>query len=111
MSMKTIKWSVGKKRNVLLQGIAEMMLDPHVMGFDQVERYVKAFPNEPDYNIAAHGCLRAYTEQVRQNVRAAGVWSESSMACLSDARLWEYYRCWVGEVARRIVEEGREAWQ
>lgn len=108
--MKTIKWSCGKKRNALLQGIADMMLDPDTMGFDEIERYVKAYPNEPDYNIAQHGCLWAYVEQVRKSVREAG-YSDTSIDRISDFNLWCRYTYWVGEVARRIVEEGREAWQ
>lgn len=108
--MKAIKWSRNKKRNALLQGIAETMLDPDTMGFDEIERYVKAYPNEPDYNIAQHGCLWAYVEQVRKRVREAG-YSYISIGRISDFSLWRRYTYWVGEVARRIVEEGREAWQ
>lgn len=104
--MKTIRFSRNQKRNNLMQGIAETMLDPDRIGFDEVKRYAKEFPKEPDFNIAQYGNLSVYYEQVRNEYKEAGY-----SGSYTDGELWDDYKRAVGTVARRIVEEGREAWQ
>lgn len=91
-----------------MQMTAEMMLDPDRLGFDEIKRFFKAFPNEPDYNIAQHGCMLINTIDIRQRMIEAGY----NATGRSDVNVWyDVYLPTVGSVARRIVEEGREAWQ
>lgn len=79
------------------------MVDNSEESFDEIKRYMREFPQEPDYNIAQHGNLLVYCNDVR-NVFSRCRYEAESKA-LSDSSLWELYKCLVGIVARAIIWE------
>lgn len=96
--MKTVKWHSNKKRNAFMRMIAGLLLDPEIVGYDELVRYVRHFPREVDYNVAQYGSLWTY--------------SHTYIARLDCYKIWHgFYVPIVGQIVRRIVEEGREAWQ
>lgn len=69
------------------------------LGKDEVLRYMKEFPNEPDYNLAAYGNMRIYYHEIREMYRKAG-YAESTLKLMNDDKLWRNYRSNVGYLAR-----------
>jgi outer membrane protein assembly factor BamD (BamD/ComL family) len=93
------KYSKNAKLNAVLTAIES---DLKEFGMNEVKRYYKEFPREPDYNIVQYGCLLCYYHQVYDFYRAAGYTSTDSY---SAHRIWELYKRQVGYVVRILVKE------
>lgn len=72
-------------------------------GKDEIKRYMKEYPNEPDYNIVDYGNMLIYYWEVRQMYIKAGYKSFEDNR-ISDSKMWEIYKRRVGYVARQIIK-------
>lgn len=96
------KYSKNRKLNDLLLSIEEDLLsmeDNREIAISEMKRYMKAFPKEPDYNIAQYGRLLISSYQVRELLTSCGYAEQR----VSDDEIWERYKHQVGYVARRII--------
>lgn len=96
------KYSKNRKLNDLLLSIEEDLLsmeEPKELAISEIKRYMKAFPKEPDYNIAQYGNLLVSSYQVRELLTSCGYAEQR----VSDDEIWERYKRQVGYVARQIV--------
>ncbi len=96
------KYSKNRKLNDLLLSIEEDLLsmeDNREIAISEMKRYMKAFPKEPDYNIAQYGRLLISSYQVRELMTSCGYAEQR----VSDDEIWERYKHQVGYVARQII--------
>ena len=97
------KYSKNRKLNDLLLSIEEDLLsmeDNKEIAISEMKRYMKAFPKEPDYNIAQYGRLLISSYQVRELMTSCGYAEQR----VSDDEVWERYKHQVGYVARQITK-------
>lgn len=69
----------------------------------EIARYMKDFPNEPDYNLAQYGNMLVYYWDIRNMYINAGYKSFCDNR-ISDNRMWDIYKRQVGYVARQIMK-------
>lgn len=69
----------------------------------EIARYMKDFPNEPDYNLAQYGNMLVYYWEIRKMYINAGYKSFMDNR-ISDNKMWEIYKRQVGYVARQIIK-------
>ena len=100
-----MKYSPNKKLETCLchieQALLKMQNTPEE-SVNNIRRYVKMFPKEPDHNIAQYGNLLVCYNQVREFYRNCGY---KSMEKMSDDRIWQIYLRQVGYVARQLLKE------
>lgn len=104
-----IKFSVNKKLNNILNDIHYDLLhfcDTKKESIQEIKRYKKEFPREPDYNIAQYGNLIIYYQDVRDAYKKAGY--KSTIDKMSDLRLWDTYKKQVGWVVRYILDHQKK---
>ena len=102
------KYSVNQKLNKALCGIEGQLLDmcdSKKESINQILTYVKDFKKEPDCNIAKHGNLLCYYDDIKDFYKRCGY---KSTARMSNNKIWELYKRQVGYVARRIVRGAHE---
>lgn len=95
-----MKYSKNVKLNTVLNQIKENLLQ---FGKDEIKRYMKEYPNEPDYNIVDYGNMLIYYWEVRQMYINARYKSFEDNR-ISDSKMWEIYKRQVGYVARQIIK-------
>ena len=93
------KFSKNVKLNTILNGIYE---DLKELGASEVERYMKEFKHETDYNIAQYGNMLIYFDEIKEFYKNAGY---KSIEKMSDSKVWEIYKRQVGYMARTLVRE------
>lgn len=69
----------------------------------EIARYMKDFPNEPDYNLAQYGNMLVYYWEIRKMYINAGYKTFENNK-ISDSKMWEIYKRQVGYVARQIMK-------
>ena len=69
----------------------------------EIARYMKDFPNEPDYNLAQYGNMLVYYWEIRKMYINAGYKTFENNR-ISDNKMWEIYKRQVGYVARQIMK-------
>ena len=69
----------------------------------EIARYMKDFPNEPDYNLAQYGNMLFYYSEIRKMYINAGYKTFENNK-ISDSKMWEIYKRQVGYVARQIMK-------
>ena len=87
------------KTNAVLKDIEQQLMElmeTKEESLNEIKRYMKEFPREPDYNLVQYGNLLIYYDDVRTMYRKAGYKVEH----YSDNRLWEAYKHQVGYIAR-----------
>jgi len=97
-----VRFSTNRKYNkTCVEILAQLteMCDTEQESRNEIARYRREFPKEPDYNLAQYGNLLIYYYQVREMFRKCG-YSEKTLKRVSDARLWGMYLYRVGEVVR-----------
>ena len=95
-----MKYSKNTKLNTVLNQIEENLLQ---FGKDEIKRYMKEYPNEPDYNIGQYGNMLVYYWEIRKMYIKAGYKSFCDNR-ISDNKMWEIYKRQVGYVARQIMK-------
>lgn len=90
-------YSKNAKLNKVLNEIADSLLE---MGLDEVMRYYKEFPHEPDYNIAQYGNLLVYYSDIYNFYRNCGYKSTDKF---SADKIWEIYKRQVGYIVRELI--------
>ena len=95
-----MKYSKNTKLNTVLNQIEENLLQ---FGKDEIKRYMKEYPNEPDYNIAQYGNMLVYYWEIREMYIKAGYKSFCDNR-ISDNKMWEIYKRQVRYVARQIMK-------
>ena len=98
-----VRFSTNSKYNsTCVEILAQLteMYDTEQESRNEIARYRREFPKEPDYNLAQYGNLLIYYYQVREMFRKCG-YSEKTLKRVSDSRLWEMYLYRVGEVVRK----------
>ena len=95
-----MKYSKNVKLNTVLNQIEENLLQ---FGKDEIKRYMKEYPNEPDYNIAQHGNMMVYYSQIRGMYLDAG-YKTFSTSRISNTKMWKIYKRQVGYVARELMK-------
>lgn len=68
---------------------------------NELKRYAKAFPHEPDYNVAQYGRLLVSSYQVREMYNECGYKPKSE---LNDDQIWELYLHQVGHVVKQLIK-------
>ncbi len=95
-----MKYSKNVKLNTVLNQIEENLLQ---FGKDEIKRYMKEYPNEPDYNIVDYGNMLVYYWEIRKMYINAGYKTFENNK-ISDFKMWEIYKRQVGYVARQIIK-------
>lgn len=95
-----MKYSKNAKLNKVLNEIENNL---HYLEISEIKRYMKEYPNEPDYNIAQYGNMLVYYWEIRQMYIKAGYKSFMDNR-ISDDKMWEIYMRQVGYVARQIMK-------
>ena len=93
-----MKYSKNAKLDNVLNQIENNLL---YLGISKIGRYMKDYPNEPDYNIAQYGNMLVYYWEIRKMYIKAGYKSFMNNR-ISDNKMWEIYKRQVGYVARQI---------
>ena len=93
-----IKFSINKKLDAVLNGIYNDILEN--VSIEDLRRYGSDYKNEPDLNIAQHGNLLVYYNDIYNFYRNAGYKSTDKM---SAEAIWNTYKRQVGFVARYII--------
>lgn len=99
------KYSPNKKLETCLCHIEQALLkmqNTPAESVNNIRRYVKTFPNEPDHNLVQFGNLMVSSNQVREFYRDCGY---KSMRNKSDDKIWATYLNQVGYVARQLLKE------
>lgn len=99
------KYSPNKKLEACLCNIELDLLsmcEHKEESLNEIRRYMREFPKEPDYNLAQYGNLLIYYNQVRDFYLDCGY---KSMRNMSDSKIWATYLRQVGYVARRLIKE------
>lgn len=91
-------YSKNKKLNSVLNTIEEQLKE---MGVDEVKRYCKEFPNEPDYNIVQYGNLLVYYYDIYKLYENCGYKSTNKYSL---EKIWETYKRQVGFVAKQLLK-------
>lgn len=95
-----MKYSKNAKLDNVLNQIENNLL---YLGISEIGRYMKEYPNEPDYNIAQYGNMLVYYWEIRKMYIKAGYKSFMNNR-ISDNKMWEIYKRQVGYVARQIIK-------
>lgn len=95
-----MKYSKNVKLNTVLNEIEEQL---NYFELPEIARYMKDFPNEPDYNIAQYGNMLVYYWEIRKMYINAG-YKTFEYNKISDSKMWEIYKRQVGYVARQIMK-------
>lgn len=95
-----MKYSKNVKLNTVLNQIED---DLKRLELTEIARYMKEYPNEPDYNIAQYGNTLIYYWEIRKMYTDAGYMSFEENK-ISDSKIWEIYKRQVGYVARQIMK-------
>lgn len=96
------KWSKNAKLNALLQGIEDTLFnidEAPVACINEMRRYMKEYPEEPDYKLAQHGRLLVYYSQVEELYKECGY----VLKHRTGEELWHNYLQQVGYVVRTIL--------
>ena len=99
------KYSPNKKLETCLCHIEQALLkmqNTPAESVNNIRRYVKTFPNEPDHNLVQFGNLMVSSRQVREFYRDCGY---KSMRNEPDDKIWATYLKQVGYVARQLLKE------
>lgn len=102
------KYSPNKKLEACLCNIELDLLsmcDRQEESLNEIRRYMREFPREPDYNLAQYGNLLIYYDQVRDFYLDCGY---KSMRNMSDSKIWATYLRQVGYVARKLMERRKQ---
>lgn len=91
-------YSKNKKLNSVLNAIEEQLKE---YGLDEVKRYYKEFPNEPDYNIVQYGNLLIYYNQIYKLYENCGYKSTNKY---SPDKIWAVYLRQVGYIVRELLK-------
>ena len=95
-------FSNNPKYNAVANEILSSLLSIHdteTESRNEIEHYRKAFPGEPDFNLAEYGNLLIYYSDIRDMFRKCG-YSENHLKRIPDFKLWTMYRYRVGYVVR-----------
>ena len=95
-----MKYSKNAKLNNVLNQIENQLT---YLELSEIARYMKDFPNEPDYNLAQYGIMLVYFWEIRKMYIKAGYKSFMNNR-ISDNKMWEIYKRQVGYVARQIIK-------
>lgn len=95
-----MKYSKNVKLNTVLNQIENDLI---CLGLTEIKRYMKEFPNEPDYYIAEYGNMMIYYSQIRGMYLDAG-YKTFSISRISNTKMWNIYKRQVGYVARQIIK-------
>lgn len=95
-----MKYSKNTKLNTVLNQIENDLI---CLGLTEIKRYMKEFPNEPDYYIAEYGNMMIYYSQIRGMYLDAG-YKTFSISRISNTKMWNIYKRQVGYVARQIIK-------
>lgn len=95
-----MKYSKNVKLNTVLNQIEENLLQ---FGKDEIKRYMKEYPNEPDYNIVDYGNMLIYYWEIRKMYIKSGYKSFEDNR-ISDSKMWKIYKRQVGYVARELTK-------
>ena len=95
-----MKYSKNVKLNTVLNQIEEHL---NYLELSEIERYMKEYPYEPDYNIAQYGNMLVYYGEIRKMYINAGYKTFENNK-ISDFKMWEIYKRQVGYVARQIIK-------
>lgn len=95
-----MKYSKNVKLNTVLNQIENDLI---CLGLTEIKRYMKEFPNEPDYYIAEYGNMMIYYSQIREMYLGAG-YKTFSISRISNTKMWNIYKRQVGYVARQIIK-------
>lgn len=95
-----MKYSKNVKLNKVLNQIED---DLKCLELTEIARYMKEYPNEPDYNIAQYGNTLIYYYEIRNMYTSAGYKSFMENK-ISNSKMWEIYKRQVGYVARELVK-------
>ena len=98
-----MKYSKNVKLNTVLNQIEE---DLNYLGLSEIVRYMKEYPNEPDYNIAQYGNMLVYYCEIRKMYINAGYKTFENNK-ISDFKMREIYKRQVGYVARELTKIAR----
>ena len=99
------KYSPNKKLETCLCHIEQALLkmqNTPAESVNNIRRYVKTFPNEPDHNLVQFGNLMVSSSHVREFYRDCGY---KSMRNEPDDKIWATYLKQVGYVARQLLKE------
>lgn len=95
-----MKYSKNTKLNTVLNQIED---DLKCLELPEIARYMKDFPNEPDYNLAQYGNMLLYYCDIRKMYTDAG-YKIFEGNRISDNKMWEIYKRQVGYVARELMK-------
>lgn len=95
-----MKYSKNTKLNTVLNQIENQLT---YLELPKIARYMKDFPNEPDYNLAQYGNMLVYYWEIREMYINAGYKTFENNK-ISDSKMWEIYKRQVGYVARQIIK-------
>lgn len=95
-----MKYSKNTKLNTVLNQIENQLT---YLELPEIARYMKDFPNEPDYNLAQYGNMLFYYSEIRKMYINAGYKTFENNK-ISDSKMWEIYKRQVGYVARQIMK-------
>lgn len=95
-----MKYSKNVKLNKVLNQIEEHL---NYLELSEIERYMKEYPNEPDYNLVQYGNMLIYYWEIRKMYINAGYKTFENNK-ISDSKMWEIYKRQVGYVARQIIK-------
>ena len=95
-----MKYSKNVKLNTVLNQIEENLLQ---FGKDEIKRYMKEYPNEPDYNIAEYGNMLIYYSQIR-GMCLDSDYKTFTISRISNYKMWDIYKRQVGYVARELMK-------
>lgn len=99
------KYSPNNKLEACLRGIEQELMDigdTPSESISEIRRYVRTFPQEPDYNLAQYSNCLIYYDQVRKFYEDCGY---KTVAKWSDDKMWATYLRQVGYVARQLLKE------
>ena len=95
-----MKYSKNAKLDNVLNQIENQM---DWLELSEIARYMKEYPNEPDYNIVQYGNMLVYYWEIRKMYINAGYKTFENNR-ISDDKMWEIYKRQVGYVARQIMK-------
>ena len=95
-----MKYSKNVKLNKVLNQIEEHL---NYLELSEIERYMKEYTNEPDYNLVQYGNMLIYYWEIRKMYINAGYKTFENNK-ISDSKMWEIYKRQVGYVARQIIK-------
>ena len=81
-------WNTNEIREKLFNDILDYMGETREEAIHEIKRYMKAFPNETDYNIYQYGNMAIYNDQVWKHMHKLGL--ENKLMTLSKENPNEY---------------------